>query len=222
MPSSCAAVHGKHPSTMETTFEKLLGLLADGEVRFILVGGVAVTLHGYVRLTEDVDILIERTPENVVRLLNTLAEYGEGFAKELSPEDFSDEHKMFAETTDDFVNNEIKPNVDKIEEKNEELSVGLLRKAGELGLLSVDIPEEYDGMGLDKISSVIVAEHVGKTGAWAVTFGGQTGIGSLPVVYFGTPGQKKKYLPKFASAEWVTSYSLSEAGSGSDARVTGR
>ena len=76
---------------MEATFEKLLGLLAEGEVRFVLVGGVAVTLHGYVRLTEDVDILIERTPENIVRLLETLANYGEGFAKELSERDFSDE-----------------------------------------------------------------------------------------------------------------------------------
>jgi predicted nucleotidyltransferase len=76
---------------MEATFEKLLVLLADGGVRFIVVGGVAVTLHGYVRLTEDVDILIERTPENVDRLLQTLAGYGEGFARELAPEDFSDE-----------------------------------------------------------------------------------------------------------------------------------
>jgi hypothetical protein len=91
MPCSCAAALGKHPSMMEATFEKLLGILADGEVRFVLVGGVAVTLHGYVRLTEDVDVLIERTPENVARLLNTLAGYGEGFARELSSEDFSDE-----------------------------------------------------------------------------------------------------------------------------------
>jgi predicted nucleotidyltransferase len=76
---------------MEATFEKLLGLLADGKVRFVLVGGVAVTLHGYVRLTEDVDVLIERTPGNVARLLDTLGDYGEGFARELSPADFSDE-----------------------------------------------------------------------------------------------------------------------------------
>ena len=91
MPCSCAAAHGKHLSMMEATFEKLLGLLADGGVRFVLVGGVAVTLHGYVRLTEDIDVLIERTPGNVGRFLDTLADYGEGFAKELSPEDFSDE-----------------------------------------------------------------------------------------------------------------------------------
>jgi hypothetical protein len=82
---------GSHLLMMEPTFEKLLVLLADGEVAFVLVGGVAVTLHGYVRLTEDVDVLIERTPENIDRLLTILGDYGEGFARELSPEDFSDE-----------------------------------------------------------------------------------------------------------------------------------
>jgi len=134
-----------------------------------------------------------------------------------TPEDFTEEHRMFAETTEDFVKKEVIPKVEEIEEKNEELSVGLLRKAGELGLLSVDIPEEYDGMGLDKTSTMIVAEHIGKSGSWGVTWGGHTGIGALPIVYFGTPEQKQKYLPKFVTAELVTSYSLSEAGSGSDA-----
>jgi len=91
MPCSFAVASGSHLQIMEATFEKLLGLLADGGVRFVLVGGVAVTLHGYVRLTEDVDILIERNPENIDRLLHTLANYGEGFARELSPGDFTDE-----------------------------------------------------------------------------------------------------------------------------------
>lgn len=84
-------VSGALLQMMEPTFEKLLGILVDGDVRFVVVGGVAVTLHGYVRLTEDVDILIERTEENVERLLGVLANYGEGFARELSFEDFSDE-----------------------------------------------------------------------------------------------------------------------------------
>ncbi len=134
-----------------------------------------------------------------------------------TPEDFTEEHKMFAETTESFADNEVMPNIDKIEEKNAELSIGLLRKAGEIGLLAVDTPEEYGGLGLDKTSSMIVAEYLGKVGSWGVTWGGHSGIGTLPIVYFGTPEQKKKYLPKFATAELVSSYSLSEAGSGSDA-----
>lgn len=137
--------------------------------------------------------------------------------KTFTPEDFSDEHKMIAETTEDFVNNEVMPKADEIEELKPELSVGLLRKAGEIGLLAVDIPEEYGGLGLDKTATMIVSEKIGKTGSWAVTYGAHSGIGTLPIVYFGNEGQKKKYLPKLASAEWVSSYSLSEPGSGSDA-----
>jgi len=134
-----------------------------------------------------------------------------------TPEDFTDEHKMIAETTKDFVDNEVMPKADEIEKKIKDLSLGLMKKAGEIGLLGVDIPEEYGGLGLDKTSSMLVAENVGKTGSWAVTFGAHTGIGTLPIVYFGTPEQKKKYLPKFVTAEWISSYSLTEPGSGSDA-----
>ncbi|HDL18804.1 MAG TPA: acyl-CoA dehydrogenase [Bacteroidetes bacterium] len=134
-----------------------------------------------------------------------------------TPEDFTDEHKMIAETTEDFVAKEVVTQADKIEEKIEELSVRLLRKAGELGLLAVDIPEEYGGLGLDKTSSIIVAEKIGRAGSWAVSFGAHTGIGTLPIVYFGTKEQKDKYLAKIGSAELVSSYSLSEPGSGSDA-----
>ena len=134
-----------------------------------------------------------------------------------TPEDFSEQHKMIADTTRDFVDHEVMPNVDKLEELKYELSVKLLRKAGEIGLLSVDIPEEYGGLGLDKTSSMLVAENLGKAGAFAVSHGAHTGIGTLPIVYFGTEEQKKKYLPKFATAELISSYSLSEPGSGSDA-----
>ncbi len=134
-----------------------------------------------------------------------------------TPEDFSEQHRMIADTTKDFVESEVLPNVDKLEELNYDLSVKLLRKAGEIGLLSVDIPEEYGGLGLDKTSSMLVAENLGKAGAFAVSHGAHTGIGTLPIVYFGTEKQKQKYLPKFATGELISSYSLSEPGSGSDA-----
>ncbi len=134
-----------------------------------------------------------------------------------TPEDFSDTHRMIAKTTEDFVNGEVMPRVHEIDEMKHELNVALLRKAGELGLNAIDIPEEYGGLGLDKTSSMIVAEKVGPTGAWAVSHGAHAGIGTLPIVYFGTPEQKAKYLPKFAAAELISSYSLSEPGSGSDA-----
>ncbi len=134
-----------------------------------------------------------------------------------TPEDFTEQHRMIADTTRDFVDSEVMPNVDKLEELNYELSVRLLRKAGEIGLLSVDIPEEYGGLGLDKTSSMLVAENLGKAGAFAVSHGAHTGIGTLPIVYFGTDDQKRKYLPKFATGELISSYSLSEPGSGSDA-----
>lgn len=134
-----------------------------------------------------------------------------------TPEDFTDQQKMIEQTTSDFVDNEVMPKANEIDDQKEGLSVSLLKKAGELGLLSVDIPEEYGGMGLDKTSSMLVAENIGRTGAWAVSHGAHTGIGTLPIIYFGTEEQKKKYLPKFATGEWISSYSLSEPGSGSDA-----
>lgn len=134
-----------------------------------------------------------------------------------TPEDFTETHQMIAKTAEDFVNNEVMPRVHEIDEMRHDINVELLRKAGELGLNSIDIPEEYGGLSLDKTSSMIVAEKIGPTGAWAVSHGAHAGIGTLPIVYFGTPEQKAKYLPKFASAEWISSYSLSEPGSGSDA-----
>lgn len=134
-----------------------------------------------------------------------------------TPEDFSDEQKMIADTTREFVDKEVLPFIHEIDEQKEGLSISLMRKAGEIGLLSVDIPTEYDGLGLDKTSTMLVAENIGRTGAWAVTQSAHTGIGTLPIVYFGTEEQKKKYLPKFGTGEWITSYSLSEPGAGSDA-----
>ena len=134
-----------------------------------------------------------------------------------TPEDFTDEHKMIFDTATDFVAKEIFPNIEALEEKNHELVLSLLAKAGELGLLGTDVPEEYGGMGLDKVSTTIVTEVLGVAGSFAVVYGAHTGIGSLPIVYFGSEEQKKKYLPKLASGEWCASYCLTEPGAGSDA-----
>jgi alkylation response protein AidB-like acyl-CoA dehydrogenase len=134
-----------------------------------------------------------------------------------TPEDFSEEQRMIGETAADFVGNEVVPRLGEILALKYEATRELLRKAGELGLLGVEIPEEYGGLGLDKVSGCITSEKAAREGSFAVSFMGHTGIGTLPVVYFGTDAQKQKYLPKFASGEWISSYSLSEASSASDA-----
>jgi alkylation response protein AidB-like acyl-CoA dehydrogenase len=134
-----------------------------------------------------------------------------------TPEDFTEEHKMILETTKDFVIKEVKPNTDRLEEKDHALVLDLLAKAGELGLLSTDIPEEYGGLGLDKVSTTIVGEAMGTAGSFACVHGAHTGIGSLPIVYFGNDEQKNKYLPRLGSGEWCASYCLTESGAGSDA-----
>jgi alkylation response protein AidB-like acyl-CoA dehydrogenase len=134
-----------------------------------------------------------------------------------TPEDFTDEHKMIYETGSNFIEKEVTPLVDRLEEKDHDLVLELLGKAGELGLLSTDIPEEYGGLGLDKVSTTIVAEVMGNAGSFSVVYGAHTGIGTLPIVYFGNEEQKAKYLPKLASGEWCGAYCLTEAGAGSDA-----
>lgn len=134
-----------------------------------------------------------------------------------TPEDFSDEQKMFAKTAEDFVVNEVIANMERTEKKEEGVMAGLLKKAGELGLCMIDIPEKYGGLELDKATSMLVSEIISKGGAFATTFGGHTGIGTLPIVYFGTEAQKQQYLPKLATAEIIGAYALTEAGSGSDA-----
>ena len=134
-----------------------------------------------------------------------------------TPEDFNEQHQLIGQTAEDFANNEIVPNIEKIEHKDFSVSRQLLKKAGELGLSAVDIPEEYGGMEMDKVTSAIIADHMAKYAGFATTWGAHTGIGLLPTVYFGTPEQKKKYLPKIAAGEMVAAYALSEASSGSDA-----
>src|SRR5437588_905830 len=134
-----------------------------------------------------------------------------------TPEDFTEQHQLIAQTTEDFANNEIVPNIERIEKKEFEVSRALVRKASELGLTSVDIPEEYGGMEMDKVASSIIADRIAKSGSFSVTWGSHVGIGTLPIVWFGTDAQKKKYLPKLASGEWIGAYALSESSSGSDA-----
>ncbi len=136
-----------------------------------------------------------------------------------TPEDFTDEHKMISQTARDFVQNEIIPKTEDIENQNYDVIKGLLRKAGELGLLAIDIPEKYGGLGLDVQSSMLVAEEFGKSGSFAVTHGAHAGIGTLPIVYYGSEEQMDKYLPRIATAELISSYSLSEPQAGSDAQA---
>src|SRR5512136_2432576 len=134
-----------------------------------------------------------------------------------TPEDLSEEQVMIGKTADDFMVQELVPRLPQLLKLDYALSRELLRKAGEVGLLGVEVPEEYGGLGLDKVSGSLVAEKAGRDGSFATTFAVQVGIGTLPIVYFGTEAQKKKYLPKLASGELVSSYSLSEASSASDA-----
>src|SRR5699024_9690007 len=135
----------------------------------------------------------------------------------ITPEDFNDEHKMIAKTTEDFVEGEVVPLIDQLENHEFEHSVELLKKAGELGLLSADIPEEYGGLALDKISSSLITEKFGRAGGFSITHGAHVGIGTLPIVFFGNEEQKQKYLPKLATGEMIAAYALTEPGAGSDA-----
>ncbi len=134
-----------------------------------------------------------------------------------TPEDFTEQHQLIARTAEEFSVKEILPNVEKIEHKDFSVTRELLKKAGELGLSAVDIPEEYGGMEMDKVTSAVIGDHIAKYAGFATTWGGHTGIGTLPIVYFGTQEQKKKYLPRLATGEIVGAYALSEATSGSDA-----
>src|SRR5579875_1667794 len=134
-----------------------------------------------------------------------------------TPEDLSLEQRQVAETTSQFAEDRIAAQVNEIEAKNFEVSKALMREAGELGLLGVDVPEEYGGLEMDKITSALIADRIALSGSFSVTFSAHTGIGTLPIVWYGTPEQKAKYLPKLVSGEWIAAYALSEASAGSDA-----
>ncbi|MFZ0992933.1 MAG: acyl-CoA dehydrogenase family protein, partial [Candidatus Sulfotelmatobacter sp.] len=134
-----------------------------------------------------------------------------------TPEDFTEQQLLIGQTAQEFTVNEILPNAEKMEHKDFSISRDLLKKAGELGLSSVEIPEAYGGLEMDKVTAAVIADHIAQYAGFATTWGAHTGIGLLPLVYFGTEEQKKKYLPRLAAGEIVGAYALSEASSGSDA-----
>jgi len=145
-------------------------------------------------------LIEERTPDEV-----------------FTPEDFTQQHLLIAQTAEEFANKEIVPCIDAMERKEFAVNRELVRKAGELGLSGVDVPEQFGGMEMDKVTSAIIADRIAKYGGFSTTWGAHTCIGTLPIVYFGTEEQKKKYLPGLASGQTVGAYALSESSSGSDA-----
>ena len=134
-----------------------------------------------------------------------------------TPEDLSEEQQQIADTADRFAREQLLPAADRVEAKESGVLRSLLVEAAELGFTAVDIPEQYGGLGLDKVTSALVADHLSSLASFSTSFGAHTGIGTLPIVWYGTEEQKQRYLPKLATAEWVAAYALSESTSGSDA-----
>src|SRR6058998_2760505 len=135
-----------------------------------------------------------------------------------TPADLADDQKLMGQTAEEFVVKEVLPLVKDLENKKPGLMPALVKKAGEVGLMGGGVPEEYGGAGLDKIATTVLTEKLSIYGGFAVTHGAHAGIGTLPIVYFGTEAQKKKYLPKLATGEWIGAYCLSEPQAGSDAQ----
>ena len=138
-------------------------------------------------------------------------------AEVFTPEDLTEEQRQIAATAARFAREEIQPAIAAIEAKEPGVLAGIMRKAADLGFAAVDIPEEYGGMGLDKVSSTLITDHISVLASFSTAFGAHIGIATLPLVWYGTEEQKQRYLPKLASCEWIGSYGLSEASSGSDA-----
>src|SRR5581483_8504463 len=159
-----------------------------------------VTASPTVKFSGGSFLIEERTPQEV-----------------FTPEDFTEQHLLIAQTAEEFATKEIVPNIEKMEHKEFAINRELVKRAGELGLSGVDIPEQYGGLQLDKVTSAIIADRLAKHGGFSTTWGAHTCIGTLPIVYFGTEEQKKKYLPGLASGTTVGAYALSESSSGSDA-----
>src|SRR3954469_5867366 len=134
-----------------------------------------------------------------------------------TPEQLSDEHRLIGQTADEFVTNEVQPALERLEQKDWQLAKNLVRRAGELGLLGTDVSDDFGGVGLDKVASIVVGESMGRAASFATTFGAQTGLAITPIVCFGTAAQKAKYLSRLVNGELVGAYALSESGSGSDA-----
>jgi butyryl-CoA dehydrogenase len=134
-----------------------------------------------------------------------------------TPEDFTEEQRQIADTTTSFVKDEVWPVYERLEHQEKGLAASLMRKAGEAGLLMIDAPQAYGGLELDKVTSVLAADRMGAAGAFAVSYSAHSGIGTLPLVYYGTEAQKQKYLGRIISGEWSAAYCLTEPGAGSDA-----
>lgn len=134
-----------------------------------------------------------------------------------TPGDFNEEHRMIADTTRQFMDAEVLPRIAELEAKDWKLARALVKQAADLGLVGANIPEEYGGLGLDQTSGAIIAENIGRSASFATTLGAQSGIGLLPIIYFGTEAAKQKYLPPIAAGDLITAYALTEASSGSDA-----
>ncbi|HWS90671.1 MAG TPA: acyl-CoA dehydrogenase family protein [Pyrinomonadaceae bacterium] len=145
-------------------------------------------------------LIEERTPEEV-----------------FTPEDFTEEHRMIADTARQFMDNEVRPRTPELEKKDWKLARELVRKGAELGFIGATVDEQYGGLGLDQVSACIIGEALGRAASFATTMGAQGGIGLLPIVYYGTEEAKQKYIPRIVSGELITAYALTEAGSGSDA-----
>lgn len=134
-----------------------------------------------------------------------------------TPEDFTDEQRQIGQTIEQFIQNDINPCREEIEHQNFDLTLELLRKCGELGILMIDVPVEYGGLELDKVTTMLAAEKMGPTGSFTITSGVTSSLGTLPLIYYGTNEQKKRYLPKLATGELVGAYCLTEPDAGSDA-----
>lgn len=157
---------------------------------------------------------MERKPINGGEFLVRETPAGEIFI----PEEFSEEQRMMAQACQDFVDTEILPLSDEIDSmKDPDLVPGILKKAGELGLLGISVPEAYGGMGMSFNTSMLIADIIGCAGSFSTTYGAHTGIGTLPILYYGTEEQKIRYLPKLSTAEWTACYCLTEPDAGSDA-----
>src|SRR5947207_11835976 len=138
-------------------------------------------------------------------------------ASTFTPEELSDEHRLMAQTDDEFVESEVLPKIDQLETKDWALARALVRRAGELGLLGISVPEEYGGLDLDKVSALVVSERIARSASLGAAYGAQANLCIIPIVLFGTDAQKAKYLPGLVSGETIGAYALSESGSGSDA-----
>src|SRR3984893_94340 len=135
----------------------------------------------------------------------------------VTPEQLTEEHRLIGRTASQFVDNEVLPQLDRLEQKDWDLARQLVRRSGDLGLLGVGIAESYGGIGLDKVTSLIVSERMARSASFGATVGAQANLTVIPIYLFGTEAQKQKYLPKLLSGEIIGAYGLSETGSGSDA-----